>query len=187
MNATSSPSFEGLVGQLVRLERPEFHDRAEGYLLEASDAWVLIHRASDRLDLDGYELYRTRDLTSVRTDARHLETLQRALAMKGIRATSPGPLDLSGTRALMESIQARFPVLVIHRERRDPHACEVGRVRLDSELTYTLHWLSPDAEWEPDDRVFRYEDVTCLSFGGEYEDTVASLAGEAPGAAVLED
>ena len=155
--STTMQSYASHLGQLVTLERPEYHHRAEGYLLEASEGWLLLHRASERMDLDGYELYRSRDVVSVRSDARHLDTLQRALAMKGIRPASPGPLDLSGARPLMESIQARHPVVVIRRERRDPHAREIGRVRLDSELTFTLHGLSPDATWEPDDRVFRYD------------------------------
>jgi hypothetical protein len=45
-----------------------------------------------------------------------------------------------------------------------------------SENTYVLRSLSPDAEWENDDRPFRYQDITMIEFGGEYERTLLMVA-----------
>jgi hypothetical protein len=180
---TQPAEWPRLLGELVTLERGGFAERrhAEGFLVAASDAWLVLHQVSDRLDLDGYACFRSQDVTGLSATARRLEVVRRALAMKTLKPIDPGALDLSSTRSLLDSIQATHGVPVIHRERRDPQVCEIGRIRLDAEQTYTLHWLSPDAGWEPDDRVFRYDDVTRIGFGGGYESTLAALAGPPPG------
>lgn len=36
--------------------------------------------------------------------------------------------------------------------------------------------MSVNAEWENDDRPFRYRDVTRLEFGAEYEQTLLAVA-----------
>ena len=46
--------------------------------------------------------------------------------------------------------------------------------------TYALRWLTPTAEWADDERIYRYEDVTRITFGSEYDTTLATLAGLAP-------
>jgi hypothetical protein len=45
-----------------------------------------------------------------------------------------------------------------------------------SEETYALRWLSTNAEWDNDDRLFRYRDVTRLEFGAAYEQTLLAVA-----------
>lgn len=175
---TLAVDADRLVGQLVCLERSLVPDPrpAEGFLVAASEAWLVIHRVSDRLDLDGYRAFRTRDVTALSGTARRLEVVRRAVELKSLAPGDPGPLDLTDTRGLLDSAQERHGALVIERERRDPQAFSIGRVRLASEQTFTLRPLSPDAEWEPEDRVFRYEDVTSVGFGGEYETTLERLA-----------
>ena len=180
----SPASYEGLLGQLVLLTRAEFREAPfDGFLVAASDQWLVLHDLSDRFDLDGYRCFRVRDVTEVSTTARRLEVVRRAVQLKSVAPAAPEGLDLSGTRALLASVQERFGAVTVSRERRARQECEIGRIRMDSEQTYTLHWLSPDAYWEQDDEVFRYEDVTQVQFGGEYERTLLALAGDPPDAA----
>jgi hypothetical protein len=40
-----------------------------------------------------------------------------------------------------------------------------------------MRWITPGAEWEADDRVFRLSDITRVQFGGAYERTLADVAG----------
>jgi hypothetical protein len=76
----------------------------------------------------------------------------------------------------MESARAAFGVLVIDREKVQPGEVEVGTIRMTSEDTYVLRWLNTNAEWDNDDRPFRYRDVTKLEFGAEYEQTLLAIA-----------
>ena len=79
-------------------------------------------------------------------------------------------------RRLMESAQNLFGVLVIARERVEPDEVEIGTIRMTSEDTYVLRWLTANAEWENENRFFRYRDVTKLEFGTEYEQTLLAVA-----------
>jgi hypothetical protein len=180
---TSAADAQRLLGELVSVTRDGFreHRTVAGYLVAASPSWLVLHQVSDRFDLDGYACYRTQDLTALGATAPRLEVIRRAMRIKALSPSSPGSLALEGTRELMASAQALHEVLVIERERRDPLASEVGRLRLDGEQLYALHGLSRDGFWEPDERVFRYEDVTRVAFAGEYERTLAALAGPPPG------
>jgi hypothetical protein len=57
----------------------------------------------------------------------------------------------------------------------------VRRTRLNLRRTYLLHWMTPEATWEVDDRRARYADVTRVEFGRRYESTLALVSGARPG------
>jgi len=170
-------------GQLVRVRRdsidpPDVYDA--GYVLEISDALVLMQLVSDRLDLDGFDIVRTADITAWDLDFPRRTVYQRALTAKGCTPGNPGRLELSSMRALLQSVQERYPLVVVHRERVAPDECEVGRVRLSTDATYALKWVSPDGQWEDDERHYQYGDITRVQFGNEYEQTLALIAGLRP-------
>ena len=167
--------------ELVSIFREQL-DETEwfGYVVAENEAFLVIHSVSDRYDLDGYRVFRSSDIDDVDDDFDRKELVLRAMEIKDLEPQPVPWLRLASIRELVFSVQATQPVVVIEREIICPEECEIGRVRLDSEGTYSLLWMTTNAEWERDDRVFRYDDITQVSFGGEYETTLAQLAGACP-------
>lgn len=169
--------------ELVRVSRGGIDPsglHSEGYLLDASDQFILLHRLSDRIDLDGYEVLRLKDVTKLEIDFPRKRLFEKALKMKSISYRRPMGVQLTNTRALLSSVSNQYPLIVIERELRAPGECEVGRIKLLTDEKYALKWLSPDSKWEDDPEVYDIADVTRVQFDGEYENTLALVAGIVP-------
>ncbi|MEK7323236.1 MAG: hypothetical protein AABZ84_09175 [Pseudomonadota bacterium] len=147
-----------------------------GFAVGGSDALFVMHKVSDRYDLDGYAVFRREDISSIEESFERRDLIHRALRIKKLSPSAPSSIDLSSMRSLMESAQAGYGVLVVSREWLDSDEVEVGRVRITSDDNYVLRWLSTNAEWNNDDRTFRYRDVTLVEFGAEYEQTLLQVA-----------
>jgi hypothetical protein len=147
-----------------------------GFVVAAGAEFLLLHRLSDRLDLDGYSAVRIRDITGLERDFPRKPFYIKALATKGIRPVVPEGIVLSDAHQLLSSVQERYPLIVIEQERLQPEECVIGRIKLTSENTYALRVISPSATWEVDDRTYRYSEVTRVGFDGEYERTLALVA-----------
>ena len=147
-----------------------------GFVVAESPALVVIHRVSDRFDLDGYCAFPREAIKATTSFFAELDLLDRALRLKNQLPVVPDGLDASSMRNLMHSAQGTFGVLVVEREAVNPGEVEVGTIRLNSDETYILRWLDTKARWQNDDRPFRYRDVTRLEFGSEYEQTLLAVA-----------
>ena len=166
---------------LVALLRGEFDSSPQyGFLVGSNSELIALHCVSDRYDLDGYRIFLRRDLTSVEPRFARRKLISKALELKQLKPAVLPWLDLTSMRNLIASIEDHESLVVIHRERLSPNECEIGRVRIDSDQTYSLFWITTEAEWELDNRVFRYSDITQLEFGGEYERTLAMVGGPPP-------
>lgn len=167
--------------ELVSLYRDQL-DETEwfGYVVAESDDYLAIHCVSDRYDLDGYRVFRASDIEDIDVDFDRRELIERAMELKGLAPIAVPWLRLDSVRELIDSIQENEPIVVVEREIVCPDECEVGRVHTHDDDTYSLLWMTTTAEWEDDDRQFRFDDITQVSFGGEYERTLALLAGPAP-------
>lgn len=148
-----------------------------GCLIDFSDTWILTRYIDDRLELDGYDAVRVADLTDVDLDFERRRFLERCLELKGRRAEAPRGIRLEDTRALLESADRSYPLIVVQRERAAPDECEIGKLKMIGDETYALRWITPEAEWMDDERLYRFEDVTRVVFGCTYEMTLAAVAG----------
>lgn len=164
---------------LVEVRREKFDGPPWfGFVVGKNESLVVLHRISDRYDLDGYIALRRQDITSIEESFERCDFLRRVTRLKQLSPSQPLEVDFSSMRALMPSAQAEYGVLVIHREELNDDEVEVGSVRMTSEETYVLRWLSVNAEWENDDRPFRYRDVSMVEFGAEYEQTLLRVAAD---------
>jgi hypothetical protein len=161
-----------LVELTRRIDDHAFH----GFVVARNNVVVVLHQVSDRFNLDGYSGFRVEDLQSIERAFAKRDLLERALRLKEEVAKVPADVDASSMKALMDSAQRVFGVLWIERELVHPDEAEVGTIRMTSEDTYVLQWLDPNAQWDNDDRPFRYRDVTRLQFGTEYEQTLLAVA-----------
>lgn len=148
-----------------------------GFLVDFSDTWLLTSYIDDRLDLDGYDAVRVADLTDLAVDFARRRFLERCLELKGSRASAPRRICLDDTRALLESVDRSYPLIVVQRERVAPDQCEIGTLKMIADETYALRWMTPEAEWMDDEQLYRLADVTRVAFGCRYETTLAGVAG----------
>jgi hypothetical protein len=130
----------------------------------------------DRLDLDGYAAFPLKDVSDLKREFSNKAFYTKALELKGCHPKMPEGIDLSGIPALLRWIERRYPLVVIHRENVGPDQCEIGRLKMASETTYALRWITPTATWADDERTYRYADITQIGFDGEYENTLALVA-----------
>ncbi len=167
---------------LVRVARHRLERRSlftHGYAVGLSSELLLLHSISDRIDLDGYETLRVQDITGIEDEFPKRALYARAAELKRFGPVRVADVDLSNVRSLVTTAQEQFALLVINREQVAPDECEIGRIRLAGQETYVLQWMTPEATWEPDNRTFPYSEITRVGFGGEYETTLAMVAGVA--------
>jgi len=165
---------------LVEFERAVIEPRGSschGYIHDASPELVLVQLLSDRLDLDGYCILRVADITRLALEYPRQVFYGRALSAKAIAGEAPARVDLSSVAAAFRSIEASYPLFVVHRELEDPEVCEVGRLKFCSQESYALRTISPEARWVDDARHYSFPSVTRIDFDGEYENTLALVAG----------
>jgi hypothetical protein len=171
----TAASRSGRVHTLRRGSLPDIH----GFVHAVGQRFALVEPVADRLDLDGHAVIRHRDVTAVDVtpeDDFYAETLAR----RGLRPTPVDDLGLDSAMDVLVSVERHFGLLVVHRERLVPDECEVGVLAWHDRTRYRLRWLTPMAIWEPDDRSFRFGDVTQVTFGGGYECALAMMAGGRP-------
>jgi len=162
--------------RLVEVSQATDETPVYGFVVGESSALVVLHRVSDRYDLDGYCALPLGEVTSINESFAKRDLYQRVVQLKALAPVPPEGIDFTSMRTLMESAQEVFGVLVIAREKVQPSEVEVGTIRMTSEDTYVLRWLTGTAEWENDDRPFRYRDITKLEFGTEYEQMLLAVA-----------
>jgi len=166
--------------QLVRITRDKVDpvdESIEGYIIDASEAFLLIHKLSDRIDLDGYQAIRRSEITMIERDFPRKPFLEEALTKKGIFPKKPSEIQLSDIKSLVESTSKSYPLLVIHRELVASDQCEIGQIIMLTDERYSLKEITPDAEWSDRVDIYKLDDITCLTFDGEYENTLALVAG----------
>jgi hypothetical protein len=161
---------------LVEIWRSYDEQPWQGYVVARSEAIVVIHQISDRLDLNGYAAFNQADIESVDEWFEERDLLERAMHARHLTPAVPPDLDVTSMKTLMESAQRYAGILVIERELVAPEQVEVGIVRLATDDTYVLRWMSEFAEWVNDDRAFRYADITRVEFGDGYSQTLLALA-----------
>ena len=156
-------------------------DRLEGFALDIGRGWLLLHRASHDMFLDGYVAIRVGDVKKVTpwggTDGfparalEHFGETPRALA---------SALDLKSTRTLLPAVAAVTPLVTIHIEGKDPTVCYVGKAIGASPKALWLLEISPGAKWETEPTKWPFRDITRVEFGGRYEQALHAVGGDPP-------
>ena len=147
-----------------------------GFVISLSKDLVLLNKLSDRIDLDGFEVLRVRDITSCSYEFPEQEFYRRALRLKKIRPNRLRGLRLDDMESLLQSAQRRFPLLVLHQERVAPNEALIGQVVDQQSSRLLLKLVTPTARLEGEEFV-RYAAITRVEFGSEYENTLALVAG----------
>ncbi len=156
------------------LEEGGCYDR--GYVVDANERFVLLHIVDDRIELDGYVVLRTEDITEVVCEFDNYKFIEKALAIRRMEPERPMLVDLTSMEAVLRSIDEHFPLLVVHREEVNGDECWIGSLDSVSDKTFTLRAMDPDAKWSGPKRI-RFDEVTRVEFDGGYETALAQVAG----------
>ncbi|MCH8203734.1 MAG: hypothetical protein IID09_01155 [Candidatus Hydrogenedentes bacterium] len=156
------------------LEGDDCYDR--GYVVDGNERYVLLHIVDDRIELDGYVVLRTEDITEVLCEFDNYKFIEKALAIRRMEPERPTLVDLTSMEAVLRSIDEHFPLLVVHREEVNGDECWIGSLDSVAEKTFTLRAIDRDAKWSGAKRI-RFDEVTRVEFDGGYETALAQVAG----------
>jgi hypothetical protein len=157
-------------------------NRIDGYIVGCSDNLVVVHRRSDRMDLDGYLIVRLRDVRTIQREFPRHAFFERAFQLKTVAPVDPGLRDISDIPTALRSVAERFPLVVLSCDRKYPNEVQIGQPTEYLKTRFRIRCIDPGADWYADEDVFTYSDIVSMEFGGEYEATLALVAGlTAPG------
>lgn len=164
--------------RIVEVWRKDIDPRPlAGFVLDCDHGLVLLHRLSDSIHLDGYSVLRLSDISRIDARPQHRAFYERALALRREKPRVPRGIDLSGIDRAIATAAQTFPLVTLHREAISRDSCSIGTIRLLTEKSVVLRWLTPGARWDGESPRYRLTDISLLEFGGEYEDALARVAG----------
>jgi hypothetical protein len=166
-------------GRLVEVTRRRGWERLDGSIVSRSSKWLLLAIEYDA-GFNGHALVRVSDVRRIEQYPSS-SFVERALDREG---HWPLPqlkeVDLSSTRAVLESLAASKMLLAIHNEQEYPHECLIGVPRSFRAKQFRLQNVGTDAQWDTEDSVHRYKSVSRIDVGNAYERRLAAIAGPPP-------
>ena len=161
----------------VRFNRKFESHNLRGYVLDVGPKFFLLALVSDRIWFDGFEVIRIADVRGLVPDP-YAEFAERALELRGQRIPTNPDLDLSGIDQILNTAALAFPLTTIHREHIDPEVCWIGRVVKVEKGKLSLLEIGPDAVWDDKPTTYRTNEITRVTFGGDYEGALYLVGGE---------
>lgn len=161
---------------LVRITRKVEPRAADGYIVNASEQWLLLLLVGDAVTYSGFQAFRLQDVESLETPSPRAVFFEAVLRKRGLRRPRAPRLNLSSAQELVLSAGSIFPLVTIHRERADPLACHIGKVISASSASVSLLEVTPDATWAEAPATYRLAQVTRVDVGGPYEEALALVA-----------
>lgn len=146
----------------------------DGIVLATNSEFTLINLITDRFYLDGFVLLRTSDITDIRS--KKTEILSKILKARKLIVQELPKIELDDMRSTLKSISERWKVISIFCEVFDPGICVVGNVRLLTEKTAGMDFISPLGEWNGTTETIELDKITRIDFGGGYEEGLALVA-----------
>jgi len=161
---------------LVRFSRRFESASIHGYVLDIGPEFFLLALVSDRIWFDGFECFRVKDVRDVRRDP-HAAFAETALKLRHEQIPEISPIELDSVKQLLLTANRLFPLLAIHREEADPHVCHIGHVVAVNRGSVTLQEISTDATWDETPASYSLNEITRISFGGDYENALHLVGG----------
>jgi len=117
-------------GRLVKRVRRKCDECSlDGFVVGVGEDWFVLHQMENAMLLNGFCALRIRDVNQLEPRAPNRTFLERSLRMRGCRKQKPHRIDLRSTRSIIETVQARYPVVTIHREFIKPDVCQMSMSR----------------------------------------------------------
>ncbi len=167
-------------GSLVRVSRRKGWDDFDGSVVGMGRTWLLMATTDASAGFSGFDALRIEDVRKV-VPVWNADFLQAALALEG---HWPLPkldeVDLSSTRAVVESLGQQYPLLSVHDERTRDDERFIGVPGDFRRKSFRLHEVTPRATWDHPPSRWTYREVSSISVGDRYEDRLWQIAGGPP-------
>ena len=156
--------------------RPRGAGSVAGFVVAMSESLVMFHQLDwDAFCLNGYCVVCADDVSSYRAFGKKDYWQHRASMLRQLKSIIPKAVSVIGWREVFESVAIRFPLMVVHTERKRPDVCYVGEVFEVSDSTIEIHDLDCNCEWQKPRR-FNFSDITMVEFGDGYSMALAATA-----------
>jgi len=146
-----------------------------GYVMDATETWVLLQNVDPGIKLDGYSILRIQDISELETEIPQASFIEKALSIRKKNPTRPVLIDLTSIETIIRSIDENYPLITIHREEVDPSNCWIGSVDSLTTKTVVIKEINPEAKWDGTKRI-RLDEITRMDFDGGYETALALVA-----------
>lgn len=181
----SSTKIQKRLQRALEIQEPVRIDRRgligwslRGFVVSISDRWVAVQALEDTVYLDGLEMIRVEDITSVKKDpaAAYIDRALTSLGRPILRVAIPQD---AGAREVIELAASQAPLIGVHSEQWAGEPLWIGRLGRLGKKRFDLSFIGPDGEWDPTPDRRRYKDITRVSFGTRYIDALERF-GDAP-------
>jgi hypothetical protein len=147
-----------------------------GYVLDVGPDFFLVLVVGDDIHYDGFQAFRQQDVTSVDVPHRSHDFVERALRLRREPRPNRPRIELKTLPLLLRSVARQFPLVTIHRERREPDVCWIGRAVSVSEHYVELLQITTNARWEGEPTKHRLSEITRVDVGCRYEDALYQVS-----------
>lgn len=156
--------------------RPQGVGSIAGFIVAMSESLMLFHQLDwDTFSLNGYSVIPIGDAGDYRTFDRSKYWQHRAAQLRELKPIKPDAVSVIDWRELFESVAVRFPLVVVHTERKRPSVCYVGEILEVVDSALEIRDLDSNCEWQKARR-FKYSDITMVEFGDGYSSALAATA-----------
>lgn len=167
-------------GRIVTVVRDAFELMlTDGFVLDASSDWIVLHRLADGAHLDDVVMVRRKDVSRVwfrDDDAYH----HRAITGLGVEVASYDGAGRETTKDLLEAPTANGTIVALHMEGLVGEPLVVGRILKMRTKSLDFHYVGRDGRWAKDTERWRYRDITRIELGGRYLDALNRFADPYP-------
>lgn len=181
---------EAVLSRLVRAQQGQLlvsvrrwipdADRLEGFVVGISRKWVALQRVSDRIEFDGWNLIRMKDIQAVSIDPDPECFEVKALKARSLWPPSAPELSLDDVGRAVESAASATAMVSVFDEFSRPDVCWIGDVTSLDDSKLHLREVNTRGGWARKPRTFDPADVTRIDFGGGYEEALRLVAGPPP-------
>ncbi len=165
--------------RFVRVRRRFERTPVRGYVMDVGPKFFLLCLVSDRLWFDGFECFRIADVKGLKHDP-YADFSEAALKLRGQRKPRKPKISLQRKEEMLRTAGLAFSLVTIHREKVDPDVCHIGRVVEVKGSRVRLQPIGPDAQWDERPTDFSLQEITRVSFGGDYEHALHLVGGSPP-------
>jgi hypothetical protein len=162
---------------LVRFASALERGTVNGYVLDVGPQFFFIALISDGIRPNGFQCYRLSDIRKLQVPDKYARFHEAVLKKRGMRFPKKPRVDVSSLAKLLLTANRAFPLITIHRENVDTHACWIGRVVEVRRGRVTLLEIGPGAAWDNQLETYKLSEITRVDFGGDYENALYSIGG----------
>lgn len=145
-----------------------------GFIVDFNSEFTLIQMFDRDLFIsDGYCVFLNVDVKNhVVYDDRDYFLSEVIRAKKIVPKPLP-KIKISNWTEIVKSVSESFPFFVVETERLHKGECYIGKLQETRKKSFILREIDTDAVWLNGTTKYKFDDLTMIKFGGQYETTLA--------------